>query len=507
MRKKTTSRASLLASVFALSAQIVLNPISTFAGAGPQQRGEKIEQSTKGAVIKGKAPVSKEVLKVKLPKAEESTLKNGLRIVLLEDHKAPTFALQMVVMSGGLSDPPDARGTASFTASLLREGTQRRSSKEIAEQVDSLGASLTAGAGFATPTSSVSASGLVENFDQILDIFSDVVLHPSFPKEEVARFKARQLAQLQFYKSVPQLLAYATFYHAVYGDHPASYIVPTAESVQKITPEALAKFHSTFYTPNNAMLAIAGDVTMKEIVSKVEAAFGGWEKGDAPATQVPQTPAPEPAKVILVDRPGSVQTNLLMGCLSIERTDSDYFPLLVMDKIVGGGPAARLFLNLREDKGYTYGAFSSFSSGKYRGLWQANSEVRTPVTDGAMHEFMSELNRIRDERVSDAELTNAKRSIVGSFALSLEQPSQLLSFIIEQKIYGLPADYWDAYPAKVDAVSAEDVQRVARKYVDLSHLQIVAVGDASTIKGPLEKYGKVELYDENGKPVQGDKGK
>jgi zinc protease len=174
----------------------------------------------------------------------------------------------------------------------------------------------------------------------------------------------------------------------------------------------------------------------------------------------------------------------------------------VMDRIFGGGPSARLFLNLREDKGYTYGAYSNFTGSKYRGVVMASSEVRTDVTEGAMHEFMYELKRIRDEKVPTAELENAKRAIIGGFALSLEQPQALLQNIITQKLYDLPADYWDTYPQKVSAITAEDIQRVAQKYVDLSHLQVVAVGDATKARDVMAKYGSVEVYDAEGKPVE-----
>jgi predicted Zn-dependent peptidase len=196
-----------------------------------------------------------------------------------------------------------------------------------------------------------------------------------------------------------------------------------------------------------------------------------------------------------------VQTVLQLGNLGIERTNPDYFSVLLADRILGGGPAARLFMNLREDKGYTYGAYSNFGGSKFRGTWTSSSEVRTDVTEGAMKEFIYELKRLRDAPVTTDELENAKRAIVGGFALSLEQPQSLLQNIIQQKIYDLPADYWDSYPQKVAAVTVADVQRVAQKYVDLDHLQIVAVGDASKTREILAKYGTVEVYNAEGKPV------
>lgn len=483
-----------------VTAIILIALVSTFALA---QAGatRPSGQSTKGAVIKGRAPVNKNVLSVKLPKAQETTLTNGLRVMLLESHKIPTFAMQMVVLSGGLSDKADYRGLAQFTAALLREGTMTRSSREIAEYVDALGATLNASSGLSSMTSNISASGLVENLDQTLAIFSDVVRNPNFPQAEVEKYKARTLQQLQFQRSSPQFLAQEQFSRAIYGNHPAALIAPPADSLKKLSSKDLAEFHGTYYRPNNAILAITGDITMKEILPKIEQVFGDWKKSEVPATSIPQAPDQEAARIFLIDRPGSVQTVLQLGNLGIERTNADYFSLLLADRVLGGGPAARLFLNLREDKGYTYGAYSGFGGSKFRGTWVSSSEVRTEVTDGAMKEFMYELKRLRDEKVPADELDNAKRAIVGSFALSLEQPQGLLQNIISQKLYNLPADYWDTYPQRVSAVTAEDIQQVAQKYIDLDRLQIVAVGDAAKARDVLAKYGKVEVYDSDGKPI------
>lgn len=459
-------------------------------------------QTTKGAVIKGKAPVNKNLLKVKLPKAQETALPNGLRVIVLENHKVPTFTMQMVVLSGGLTDKADYRGLATFTASLLREGTAQRTSKDIAEQTEALGATLAAGSGLSSLTSNVTASGLVETLDQIMDIFADVLRNPSFPKEEVDKFKARTMAQLQLQRGSPQFLAQEQFSRAIYGDHPASLIAPPTESIRKLSTKDLVDFHSTYYRPNNAILAIVGDVSLKEVLPKIVKAFGDWKKTGVPTTTIPVAPAQADSRIFLIDRPGSVQTVLQLGTLGIERTSPDYFSLLLADRILGGGPAARLFLNLREDKGYTYGAYSNFGGSKFRGTWVSSSEVRTDVTEGAMKEFMYELKRLREEKVNPEELDNARRAIVGSFALSLEQPQSLLQNIITQKLYDLPADYWDTYPQKVAAITAEDIQSVARKYIDLDHLQIVAVGDASKAREVLAKYGKVEVYDAEGKPLR-----
>ncbi|HKQ51951.1 MAG TPA: pitrilysin family protein, partial [Pyrinomonadaceae bacterium] len=458
-------------------------------------------QSVKGAEIKGKAPVSKEILKVNLPKAQEATLSNGLRVVLLENHRVPTFTMQMVFLSGGLSDPADQHGLAQFTAALLREGTATRTSKDISEQIDTLGATLTANSGLSSFTTNVTSAGLVENLDETLAIFADVIRNPKFPAEEVEKFKARLVQQLQFQRSIPQFLAAERFQRAVYGEHPAGLIVPPVEAIKRTISADLAKFHSTYYRPNNAMLAIVGDVTLKEIMPKLEKAFGDWQKADVPQTTIPAAPEQGAMKIQLIDRPGSVQTVLQLGNLGIERTNEDYFAVLVMNQILGAGPASRLFLNLREDKGYTYGAYSNFGGSKFRGTVVSSSEVRTEVTAGAMEQFMYELKRLREEKVSPAELENAKRAIIGSFALSLEQPNSLLQNIVTQKLYDLPANYWDTYPQMVSNITADDVQRAAQRYVNLSNLQIVAVGDASKAREILAKYGPVEVFGAEGQPV------
>lgn len=470
------------------------------APSGPQLPGPAT-QSLKGVVLKRKAPINREILRVRLPRPQEARLKNGLEVLLLEDHRIPTFSMQMVILSGGLADPPDHRGLAQFTAALLREGTKRRTSREIAEQLEALGASFTAASGLSSLTSVVSVSGLVESMDEVLDLFADIIRNPTFPPEEVERYKTRTLAQLQLQRTIPQLLAQERFNRALYGEHPAGWTIPPVDSIRRLTSDALARFHAAHYRPNNAFLAVVGDVTLRELLPKLERFFGDWEPAEVPPMTIPSVIPPSARKVYLVHRPESVQTVLQLGVLGITRTDPDYFAVLVANRIFGDGPAARLFLNLREDKGYTYGAYSTFTSSKFPGVWGAGAAVRTEVTEGAMREFLYELQRLREEPVSAEELENAKRALVGSFALSLERPEELLQNIITQKIYNLPADYWDTYPQKVFAVTAEDVQRVARKYFDLERMQIVAVGDARRIREVLAQYGPLEVLDAEGRPL------
>jgi zinc protease len=467
-------------------------PATSFAQQPAPQDSPAAVDSIKGVELKGKAPVNPQTLHVTLPKPQEATLANGLRVSLLEDHKLPTFSVQLLVGGGGLADPADKRGLAMATASLLREGTKQRSSREIAEQLATLGASLGAGASPSSGETGISITGLSENADTTLQLAADVIRNPAFPQSEVDKFKSRFLSQLQYQRSMPSFLAQEQFMRAVYGEHPGSYIVPPESVLKALTSADLAGYHATYYKPNNVTLIAYGDVTLQELLAKLERVFGNWQKGDARKATLPALSAPTKARVVLVDRPGSVQTSLWLGGLGIERNSADYFAVLVMNHVLGGGPASRLFVNLREDKGYTYGVSSGFSGSSFPGVMVANTDVRTAVTEGAMHELMAEIGRISTEPVPETELKNAKRALIGRFALSLDAPQSLMANLATQKIYGLPADYWDTYPQRVEAITPADIQRVAKKYYDASRLQIVAVGDGASVRKVLEKYGTVE---------------
>jgi zinc protease len=263
----------------------------------------------------------------------------------------------------------------------------------------------------------------------------------------------------------------------------------------------LADWHDRRYTPQNTILAISGDVNAAILVPKLRQALAEWQRSDLAVASPAGPPPPPKEKIYMVDRPGSVQTTLIMGNLAIARDNPDYPALTVLDEVLGASAASRLFMNLRESKGYTYGVYSSIVARKYAGPWTAGGEVRTEVTDGAMTQFLYELNRIRDEKVPDDELDLAKRALVARFALSLESPQQLLGYAITRKEYSFPADYWDNYPAQIAAVSADEVQRVAKKYITPANMQIVAVGDLTKIKAVMEKYGPVELVDPTGNPA------
>jgi len=449
-----------------------------------------------------RAPVSKEILQVKLPRPFEASLSNGINVMILEDHRFPLVTVQFDINGAGpLYEPANQPGLAGATARMLEEGTKTRTSKQIAEQIDKLGASLSASAGFGSGSTTLTASGLSDTFEQWFALTMDVLLHPNFPADELAQYKARAKPALLQQRSQPNFLANQTFSHALYGEYPAAVVSATPESLDSLTPAMLADWHEKHYAPQNTVLAISGDVHAVTLVPKLRKWLADWQRSKAPVTFPPAPPPAAKGKVFLIDRPGSVQTTLLMGNLAIERCDPDYPALVVLNEVLGAGSSSRLFLNLREEKGYTYGVYSNLIARRYAGPWTAGGDLRTEVTDGAMKEFLRELNRIRNERVPEDELEAARRSVVARFALSLESPQQLIGYAITRKTYNFPADYWDKYPAQIEAIKAEDVERVARKYINPATMQVVAVGDASKIKTVLQKFGPVEMVDASGKPA------
>jgi predicted Zn-dependent peptidase len=451
---------------------------------------------------KNKAPVSTETLHVQLPQPVEAKLANGVTVLILEDHRLPIVLAELHLRgAGALFEPGTSPGLASATAQMLREGTDKRTSRQIAEDLDRLGASIGAGSDFGSTETVFTASGLSENFDVWFSLAVEVLLHPSFPVAELNRLKERAKVQLRQQRAAPRFLASERFNRAVFGNHPAAVVTATLESINALTPALLKKWHQERYLPANSMLAVAGDVYPAELLPKLDRLLALWQGGHGNLT-LPPNPAPASArKVYLVERPDSVQTTVVVGNIAIDRGSEDFVPMVVMNHLLGGGAAGRLFLNLREEKGYTYGAYSTFSAVEYPGPWSGSASVRTEVTDGALTEIFNEIRRMRDTRVSEVELAATKRSVLAGFALALEQPARVLGFAVTRNFYHLPDDYWDTYPAKVAAVTADDVQRVARKYLTPEAMQIVAVGDGRKIKPVLEKFGALEIYNNDGKSV------
>ena len=448
--------------------------------------------STSGAITKGKAPVAKQLLRVKFPRPKTFTLKNGLTVYVLEDHRFPACRFSLSLRAGALYEPKP--GVAEFTASMLTEGTTTRSFLELAAETENIGAALNANAG--TAYTVVSASGLSESADILLALMHDALLHPAFPTDRLDRLKFQQTSQLAQRRTNPQALIADLSAKVYYGGTPYNKPSATAEQIAALTAADLKAFYAAYYKPNGALLGVTGDVDTKALRGKLETLFADWQPGSAAATLPTADFKPsEATKVYLIDRPGSAQTVLQFGNLAVRQSDPDYIPLVVANQVLGGGSSGRLFQNIRERKGYTYGAYSALTASQWPGTWGASASVRTPVTQPAAAEFFAEFTRLQDEPVASSELARAKRSLIGSFARTLESPESVLSRTLDRIQNGLPADYWDTYPARVEAVTPTDVQRVARKYLGKGRIQLIAVGERSQIEEGLKGFGPIENVD------------
>jgi zinc protease len=469
----------------------------------PMGGAPQTPSSAPGTILKNKAPVSANALRITLPKLQESDISNGVHLLVVEDHRSPQIRFQMIIDgAGGYYDPPNIPGLAVFTAALMREGTATKSSEQISEQLDRLAATVAVGAGISSPLATVSGSGLTNNLDTVLALMADVLMNASFPQAEIDRYRTRTRANLMSQRAQSGFLAQERFSRVVYGDHPAGRISPTPAALDALTRDALVEFHKAHYVPDRAVLAVSGDVTLAQAKEKAEAAFGSWKTSETKfVPQSEASPVSGPT-VSLVSRPNSVQTSLRVGTQSVERTNADYDALTLANRVLGGGPSARLFERLREQKGYTYGAYSSLNASKIRGSWSAYTDVRSEVTDQALADLIDEIRRMRETPVSDKELSSAKKAIVAGFALALENPNAVLNNYIDSYIYKLPADYWDTYPARIEAVTVADVQRVAKKYWSPERLQIVAVGDQAKVEPALKKLGTVQVFDADGKAIK-----
>jgi zinc protease len=466
-----------------------------------QQPAGQQPPPTTQMVLKGKAPVSEEVLKVKLAVPKETTLPNGLRLMVLEDHRVPQVSFQLMIPgAGGYFDPADRIGVATWTAAMMREGTATRTSAQISEALETMGATLFTSGGSSSANAEVDGNALTESLPKLMEVSADVLLHPSFATAEWDRYKARAKPQFTQLRTNPGFLANEMFNKVVFGSHPASRIFASPVAIDGVSVADLAAYHRAHYVPDHAVLAFAGDITLDQARALSTKYLGEWKRAGVPEPKVVD-PSPIGApKVTLIHRPNSVQTTLFVGTQALTRTNADYMPLAVANRVLGG-VMGRLFRHLREEKGYTYGIGSGIDASPYVGAWTASTSVRTEVTEPALRDLMAEIALMRDTPVPDKELADSKRALVAQFALSLESPQRILSYSLDRWELGLPADYFDTYAARVSAVTAAQAQAAAKKYWDAGRLQIVAVGDATKIREILAKFGVVEVYDADGKPV------
>jgi predicted Zn-dependent peptidase len=461
---------------------------------GPEQNKPASQQSE---TWRKKAPLLPPPRPFKLPAITSYQLPNGLSVQLVEDHRVPFITASLGLKAGSALEPTNLLGLASMTADMLSEGTTSKTSKQIADEVDFIGGSLSEASDY--DNSLVTGAALSKYSDRLMSILSDVVLHPTFPQDELQLKKTNLIQELAIKRSEPDFLLDERFAKVTFGNHPYSVVAPTKETVEAMGREDLEKFHKSHYLPNEAYLVVVGDFDTDKMKALIASDFDEWKSGKMPVADQAAVPIQHGQRIYLVDRPGSVQSSMKLGNISIKKTDPDYFPMVVANQILGGGGNARLFLNIREAKGYTYGAYSGVGARKQPGAFVAEAEVRTEVTAPALQEFLYELSRLRNVKVSDKELADAKSYLAGSFQLGLETQSGLTQRLLEEKLYELPDNYLETYINKLLAVSVDDVRRVARKHIDTDNLVISVVGDANKIKPELEFFAPIDVYDTSGK--------
>ncbi|MCD9187424.1 MAG: insulinase family protein [Pyrinomonadaceae bacterium] len=445
------------------------------------------------------APAPLAPIPFNLPKPFETELENGLKVVIIEDKRFPLVSLRLAFFKGDANEPKDAVGLNSSVTSMLSEGTENYSSAELAEEIERLGANISASS--SDDSTIIAASALSLYTSDVLRLLSEMILRPTFPENELDLYRRNMLESLKYQRSQSSFLANEQTARILYGEHPYANISPTPADIEKLTREKLIDYHAKNFIPNDAIFFAVGNVERDELLAELNDKFGKWEKGTVETKEFPAPPERTERTLTIVDRKGSAQSNIVISSLGINRTHPDNFPVLLMNQILGAGASSRIFMNIREEKGYTYGAYSRFDTKKLAGEFEATAEVRNDVTGASLKEFFYELNRIRDEKVSEEELQDAKSYLTGVFPIRAETQEGLTGLIVAQKLHGLPEDYLQTYHANVNAVTVEDISRVANQYIQPAKVAIIIVGDAEEILEQVRDYSeKIEIFDTEGNP-------
>jgi zinc protease len=461
---------------------------------------------TDAKLDRSKEPAPGEPVSLNLPSLQKATLSNGLKVVLAERHSAPVVNFTLMVNSGYSADSADATGTASFEQRMLEEGTPTRDSLKIGEELESLSANFNAGASL--DYSLVSLNTLKSTMDPSLEIYADLILHPAFPQKEFVRLQKERIAGIQREKVTPQAMALRVVPTLLYGPgHP--YALPftgtgTEASVNKMTREDLAKFHETWFKPNNATLLVVGDTSLTELKPKLEKLLASWKPGDVPQRTVPHVAEPAKDVVYLIDRPGSGQSVIFGAQLAPPQNDPDALALQLVNDIFGGKFSSRINMNLREDKHWSYGVRSVLAGAKGQRPYISISAVQTDKTKESMVELVKEYNNvvgskpITEEELKD-EQTNATLALPGSFE-TVQQLSGAYGNILQ---YGLPEDYYNTFTQRALALTPDNANEIAKKYILPDHLIWVVVGDMSKVEAGVRELnlGEVHKIDADGNPV------
>jgi zinc protease len=438
-----------------------------------------------------------------LPPIEKTKLSNGLEVWMVEQKELPIVSMNLVFKTGQVNEPAERTGVAGMTASLLDDGTAKRSAAEIANQLQGLGANVGAGSGW--DSTNVTLSTLTKNMDAALGIYADIIQNPAFPASEFEALRNRQLIGLRQQKANPNAIANVAFNKVLYGDHPYGRDTNEA-SLRAITRDDIVNYYQQTYAPNNGTLIVVGSFDKAALKSKLESAFAGWKQGEVSTASVPAARQLERPGIYLVDRPGSAQSVVSIGQVGVDRMNPDFHAIQVMNAILGGGITSRISMNLREDKGYTYGANSGFVYRRGAGPFRAGGDIQTSVTKEAVIEFMKELKGIQGEiPVTQRELEYNKQSIIRRFPAGFETNFAISNQLSNLVVYGLPDTYFNDYIAKVNAVTLDDVNRVAKKYLDPDKMAIVIVGDRKVIEPGLKTIptwgSTLRILDLDGKQV------
>ncbi len=443
-------------------------------------------------VDRSKLPAPAPAKSIQIGDYESFTLKNGMKVFVVENHKLPRVTLSLVFDHEPVMEVDNA-GYVDMVGTMLRRGTTTRTKEQLDEAIDFIGGSLGASA------TSVYASSLTKHQETLLELMSDVLFNPTFPEEELEKIKTQTISGLAANKEDANSISSNVATALVYGKNHPYGTLTTEETVGNIKIEDIRNYYQTYFKPNIAYLAIVGDINKKEAQKLVKKYFAKWEQGDVPSPTYEMPKAPEKTFVALVDKPSAVQSVIdITYPVELKTGTPDVIKARVLNQILGGGSSARLFINLREDKGYTYGAYSSLSSDELVGAFSASASVRNEVTDSAFNEFIIELDKIKIEDVTEEEINLAKSSIAGSFARSLERPQTVARFAINTARYNLPEDYYSSYLKKVQAVSIADVKATAQKYIHPDKAYFTVVGKASEIKDKLAAFGEVKYFDNYG---------
>jgi predicted Zn-dependent peptidase len=450
-----------------------------------------------------KPPVLGPPPKVSLPPIVTRELPNGLKLLIVEHHELPVADFILLVGSGGTADPAGKMGVANLTAAMLREGTTTRKSLEIADQMAFLGVGLNTGSTWESSTLSLHTP--TAQLDSALALFADIALRPSFPANEFDRLKQSRLTDLLQLKDQGPAIANIAYPAIVYGNnHPyGARLLGTEESVGGLSVADLQSYYGSNFRPNNSTLIVVGDVTPAQIEQKISQFFGGWQRGDVTPVRFTDPPKAGATTIYLIDKPGAAQSSFRIATVGVPRSTRDYFALTVMNTILGGSFTSRLNNNLRETKGYTYGARSQFDMRRSAGPFIASAEIVAAKTDSALIEFMKELNAIR-QSVPAEELLKAKRYMQLQLPSDFETTQQIANALVPVAMYGLPLDYYNNYVQNIEAITPADVERVARQYVNPGSLAVVIVGDRASIEPTLRalNVGPISIRDMTGRPVQ-----